>query len=82
MGADGELVTHGPIEGVGGVDRGAARRVVETLDGAVEEEIEAPIVKETIDVEELLDEVADLEEIEDGLPETAPLEGLAEETET
>jgi DNA-directed RNA polymerase subunit beta len=71
-------------EGEAASTNGAAPDVVEALDGVAEVSVEddAPAVEETIDVEELLDEVADLEEIEDDLPETAPLEGLTEETET
>jgi DNA-directed RNA polymerase subunit beta len=81
-------------EAPGGEDAAAAEEAsangsgpdaVEALEGAVETDADedAPPVEEAIDVEELLGEVADLEESEDGLPETAPLEEeLVEETET
>jgi DNA-directed RNA polymerase subunit beta len=54
----------------------------DALDDAVDvnAEDDAPSVVDAIDVEELLD--VDLEEIDDDLPETAPLQELAEETET
>ena len=55
---------------------GSGPDVVEALDVAADIGVEddEPPVEEAIDVEGLFDEVADLEEIEDDLPETAPLE--------